>query len=568
MPHGATESDPAADNGSTWTSWGATQPTLPDSARSLLAELLGNLTPQQPAPIEQAALSKSRLTAAVRKSLVAAVGAAGVLDDDATRARHAGGQSYSDLIRRRRGDASDAPDAIVAPSSAEQVADVLRICSTAAVAVVPWGGGTSVVGGLAALDGGRRAVIALDVSQLDRLISVDPVSRTATFEPGIRTPAAEAALAKHGMSLGHVPQSFERASLGGYVVTRSSGQGSSGRGRIDDMVLGLRMATPRGELVLPVMPGSAAGPDLRRLVLGSEGTLGVVTEVTLRVRPIPKTTHYEGWVARSWEDGTRALRSLAQDGPKPDVLRLADAAETQISLALSGTVGAKKHAMDIWLRLRGVSNGCLVIVGFEGSPADIRHRRRGVRRVLRACKAVPLGATAGKSWEHNRFAGPYLRDTLLDEGVLAETLETATTWTKLPGLYAGVRDALASTLTRDGRAPLVGCHVSHVYPAGASLYFTVLAGAQPGGELEQWAVAKRSANAAIVAAEGTVTHHHAVGTVHREAAVIDLGGPDLVGVAALRAVKDCLDPAGILNPGKLLPDYPRDLDERGAKQHS
>jgi alkyldihydroxyacetonephosphate synthase len=557
MPQGAKPSDLAADNGSTWTSWGAAQPDLPESARALLGSLLGPLTPQRPAPIEQAKLAPSRATAALRKSLAMALGEDAVLVDDATRARHAGGQSYPDLVRRRAGDASDAPDAVVQPTSADHIADVLRICSKAGVAVVPWGGGTSVVGGLSAIDGGRKAVVALDVSRLDQLRSVDPISRTATFEPGIRTPAAEAALAKHGMSLGHVPQSFERASIGGYVVTRSSGQGSSGRGRIDDMVLGLRMATPAGELVLPVMPGSAAGPDLRRLVLGSEGTLGVVTEVTLRVRPTPKTTHYEGWVARNWEDGTRILRSLAQDGPKPDVLRLSDEDETRIALALSGTAGAKKQAMDSWLKLRGVSGGCLIIVGFEGSPADVRHRRRGVRRVLRATRAVGLGATAGRSWEHNRFAGPYLRDTLLDEGVLAETLETAATWTKLPGLYQGVRAALTDTLTRDGRPPLVGCHVSHVYPAGASLYFTVLAAARPGEELEQWAVAKSAANAAIVAAEGTVTHHHAVGTAHRDAAVIDLGGTDLVGVAALRAVKDCLDPAGILNPGKLLPDLPR-----------
>lgn len=556
MDEGTAQYDKSADNGSSWTSWGAIQPELARSARALLADLLGQLTPQRPLPVERAVLAPSRLPSEVRDQLVAVVGESGVIDDDAVRARHAGGQSYSDLVRRRRGDASEAPDAIVTPATADEVGDVLRICSDGQVAVVPWGGGTSVVGGLSAIDGGRRAVVALDLGRMDRLVSVDHISRTATFEPGVRTPAAEAALAAHGMSLGHVPQSFERASLGGYVVTRSSGQSSSGRGRIDDMVLGVRMATPRGELVLPTMPGSAAGPDLRRLVLGSEGTLGVVTELTLRVRPIPETTEYEGWVARSWEDGSRILRTLAQDGPKPDVLRLSDEDETRMSLALSGTTGAKKRAMDTWLRLRGVEGGCLVIVGFEGSSVDVRYRRRGVRRVLRAEKAVPLGATAGKSWEHNRFSGPYLRDTLLDEGVLAETLETATTWSKLPGLYQGVRSALTTALARDGRPPLVGCHISHVYPAGASLYFTVLAAARSGGELEQWAAAKSAANAAIVEAEGTVTHHHAVGTAHRDAVVVDLGGPDRVGIAALRAVKDCLDPAGILNPGKLLPDIP------------
>jgi alkyldihydroxyacetonephosphate synthase len=355
------------------------------------------------------------------------------------------------------------------------------------------------------------------------------------------------------MSLGHVPQSFERASLGGYVVTRSSGQASSGRGRIDDMVLGLRMATPVGELDLPTMPGSAAGPDLRRLVMGSEGTLGIVTEVTVRVRPTPEVTRYEAWAAAGWETGQRVMRRLAQDGPKPDILRLSDPDETAVSLALSGTAGVKKRAMDTWLRARDVTSPCLIIIGFEGSRSDVRRRRQEVRRILRSESTAPLGSGAGNSWAHNRFSGAYLRDTLLDTGVLAETLETATTWAQLDGLYDAVRTALRDALTRDGRPPLVGCHISHVYPAGASLYFTVLAAAVPGAELEQWATAKQAANAAIVAAHGTVSHHHAVGTAHRDVVVADLGGAEQVGITALRAVKNALDPAGILNPGKLLP---------------
>lgn len=540
-------------NGADWTSWGATRPELSNGARSMLRQLLGDLTPQQPMPIERAALAASRLDPTARAALAAIVGADGVLDDDRTRATHAGGQSYSDLIRRRRGDGSAAPDVVVAPTAAATIPALLAACTEHDLAVIPWGGGTSVVGGLEPLAGSHAATVALDLSGLDRLLSVDHVSRTATFEPGIATPAAESALAAHGLSLGHVPQSYERASLGGYVVTRSSGQGSAGRGRIDDMLLGLRMATPRGELVLPAMPGSAAGPDLRRLVLGSEGTLGVVTEVTLRVRPVPAVTEYEGWAARDWESGTRIVRRLAQDGPKPDILRLSDEPETEISLALSGTSTTKKQLMSRWLRLRGIERGCLVVLGFEGVPSDVAYRRRAVRKVLRSEGAAPLGAGAGRSWAHNRFSGPYLRDALLDLGVLAETLETATTWAQLPGLCAGVRDALVASLTCNGRPPLVGCHVSHVYPAGASLYFTVLAAARTGGEVAQWAIAKETANAAIVAAHGTVTHHHAVGLAHRDVVTTDLGGADQVGLIALRAVKAALDPAGILNPDKLLP---------------
>jgi alkyldihydroxyacetonephosphate synthase len=247
------------------------------------------------------------------------------------------------------------------------------------------------------------------------------------------------------------------------------------------------------------------------------------------------------------------MRRLAQEGPKPDIIRLSDEEETQVSLALSGTAGLKRRALDGWLRAHSIRNGCLIIVGFEGTKRDVHHRRREVRRLLRAERAVPVGNSAGTSWEHHRFAAPYLRDSLLDAGVLAETLETATTWSRLPKLYRGVRRALTDSLPHNEKPPLVGCHISHLYPTGASLYFTVLAHAETGHEIEQWSKAKHAANAAIVAAGGTASHHHAVGTVHREIVATDLGGTDGVGVEALRALKTYLDPAGILNPGKLLP---------------
>jgi alkyldihydroxyacetonephosphate synthase len=529
-----------------WTSWGDHQPALTRRMKALLRAEIGRTTAVSPAPIEAARLQPSALPSDVKARLERLLSAEAVRDDDETRARHAGGQSYTDLVRRRAGDAGDAPDAVLLPADAGQVAEILRVCTEERVAVVPWGGGTSVVGGLAAIRDGHRAVVAVDLSRLDALLSVDTTSLTATFQPGIRTPAAEAALATHGLTLGHVPQSFERASLGGYVVTRSAGQASSGVGRIDDLVVGLRMATPSGEVVLPAAAGSAAGPDLKRLVLGSEGTLGVVTEVTLRVRRLPAVTRYEGWMLPSWEAGQDAFRLLAQEGPLPDVARLSDADETRVSMAMSGTGRLTRRALSTYLRLRGVGGGCLVITGYQGEAADVRHRRHGVRRALRRAGGAPLGAKAGRAWEHGRFAGAYLRDALLDEGVLAETLETAATWTALPGLYDGVRSALRSSL---GPA-LVGCHISHGHPTGASLYFTALAAADTGREAAQWQRAKDAANDAIVAAGGTITHHHAVGTAHRDHVAAELGE---VGIAALRAVKDRLDPAGILNPGKLLP---------------
>ena len=530
-----------------WTTWADEQPELSPSTLALLEQQLGTLTPARAADIGAARLPTSALDEQVRRALEAALGSGAVRVDDEARAAHAGGQAYADLVRRRAGDAGDAPDAVLLPGDATAVSVVLRICTENKVAVVPWGGGTSVVGGLSALRGDCAAVVALDLSRLDRLLSVDETSLLATFQPGIRTPATEAALAPYGLTLGHVPQSYERASLGGYVVTRSAGQASTGYGRVDDMVAGLKLVTPIGELVLPAMPGSAAGPDLKRLVLGSEGTLGVVTEVTLRVRRTPEQRVYEGWMAPSWDAGLTALRSFAQVGPAPTIARLSDHDETRISLAMSAGGGLTRHALGAYLRLRRVREGCLLIVGYEGARDDVAHRRRCVHATLSDAGAVSLGTRAGRSWEHGRFAGPRLRDTLLDHGVVAETLETAATWSTLPDLYAAVRAALRDALGRS----LVGCHVSHLYPDGASLYFTALAAAHTGAEVEQWSTAKRAANDAIVAAGGTITHHHAVGTAHRDHVVHDLGE---LGIEALRAVKQRLDPAGILNPGKLLPD--------------
>ena len=530
----------------TWTTWADDQPTLSRATLAMLEDAVGALTPVPAAPIESARLAPSGLPTSALARLTEVLGADGVLTDDRSRAEHSGGQSYVDIVRRRHGDASAAPDAILLPADAAAVARAIKVCSDEHVAVVPWGGGTSVVGGLDSLRGDCVAVVALDLRHLDQLLSIDTESHTATFQPGIRTPAAEAALARHGFTLGHVPQSFERASLGGYVVTRSAGQASSGYGRIDDLVVGLRLSTPVGELVLPGLPGSAAGPDLRRLVLGSEGTLGVVTEVTLRMRPVPAERHYEGWMLPSWDDGVATLRALAQRRDHPDITRLSDPVETQISLSLGGSGGVTRRLLAAYLRRRQVADGCLVIVGFEGDADDVKHRRRVTRKVLRASGGASLGQRAGRAWEHGRFSGPRMRDSMLDAGVLAETLETANTWSGLAATYEQVRSALHHSL---GRA-IVGCHVSHLYETGASLYFTVLAAADPGRETAQWSAAKQAANDAIVRTGATITHHHAVGTAHRDHVAAEMGA---VGIAALEAVKERLDPAGILNPGKLIP---------------
>ncbi|WP_121437756.1 FAD-binding oxidoreductase [Actinomadura pelletieri] len=563
-----------------WSGWGDPDRAapLPEPVVALLRDLLG-VRPGETAPVALADVEvpEPRLPAEILTALARIVGDRNVRADTETRVRHTRGRSTPDLLRIRAGQASDAPDAVVLPGTHDEVVAVLRACARYRVAVVPFGGGTSVVGGLAPSGpgGAPDAFVALDLRRMDALVSIDEVSRTAVLQPGLRAPAAETLLAERGYTLGHFPQSYEWASIGGFAATRSSGQASAGYGRFDDLVVALTVATPEGDLDLGRAPRSAAGPDLRQLVLGSEGALGVITSVTVRIQPVPEARAYEGWRFASFDEGAAALRRLAQDGPLPAVLRLSDETETMVGLTdpsapgnggvQDGTPsGARPLDGGGWGLEDGGSSGarpldgggwgledggCLAVVGFEGTVGRVAERRAGVADVLRAAGGEPLGAGPGEKWERGRFDAPYLRDALLDVGAFAETVETATFWSNVPALYGAVRDALTGALSDAGTPPLVMCHISHVYPSGASLYFTVVS-AQGKDPVEHWARAKRAACEAIVDAGGTISHHHGVGTDHRDWYAREIGP---LGAAVLRAVKDRVDPAGILNPGVLVP---------------
>ncbi|MGX1316298.1 alkyldihydroxyacetonephosphate synthase [Streptomyces calvus] len=524
-----------------WNGWGdpARATSLPDTVTGLLRDLLGVRPPEaEPLALEDIDVPADPLAPAAHRALAAALGdAAHVRTDAETRVRHTRGKSTPDLLRIREGDVSAVPAAVLLPAGHDEVLAVLRVCAEHGLPVVPFGGGTSVVGGLAPARHG--AFVALDLRRMDRLLDLDPVSRTATLQPGLRAPRAEALLAEHGFTLGHFPQSYEWATIGGFAATRSSGQASAGYGRFDEMVLSLTLATPEGTLDTGRAPRSAAGPDLRQLVLGSEGAFGVITSVTVRVRPVPRTRVYEGWNFPSFAQGATALRRLAQDGPRPTVLRLSDETETLIGLAQPDAIGSGTPQ----------SAGCTAVAGYEGTEEDTAYRREHAAAVLRECGGTPLGEEPGRRWADGRYSAPYLRDALLDAGAFVETLETATFWSRVPELYAAVRDALTATLTEAGTPPLVMCHISHVYENGASLYFTVVS-AQGEDAVAHWTRAKHAANEAILAAGGTISHHHGVGTDHRDWYVREAGP---LGIDALRAVKRRLDPAGLLNPGVLLP---------------
>jgi alkyldihydroxyacetonephosphate synthase len=552
-----------------WWGWGdpAHPSVLSGRALQLLRETVG-LSPhlRPPVALDAVALPASRLGEAELDSLRAILGSEGLRVDHAERVRHAAGKGYLDLLDIRAGAPRDAPDAVALPNGHPQLRALLELAARESLAVVPFGGGTSVVGGVQPIAGDHPAVIALDTSRMSAVHELDRESRIVTVAAGIRAPDLERHLAAHGLTLGHYPQSFEYVSLGGCVATRSAGQASSGYGSIAKMLLGLRLSAPAGDIDLPPIPATAAGPGLRELLVGSEGTLGVIHEISLRVRLAPETRIGEGVFFASFQAGLRALRTLAQEHAMPEVARLSDPRETWLSLALadSGGAGSAGHARErltgelkqrlgrAYLGLRGFGEAatgrCLAILAFEGHPEEVEVRRARARRLVRAHGGLLVGRSPGAAWRKGRFQAPYLRDELLTHGVMVETIETATRWSNMSRLHAAVTAAIERALDVQGTPGIVMCHVSHLYETGASLYFTYIARQREGAESEQWSAVKRAAGDAILAHGGTITHHHAVGVDHAPWLAREIGD---TAIAAIAAVKAELDPAAIMNPGKL-----------------
>jgi len=468
--------------------------------------------------------------------------------DTHTRILHAYGKSYRDLIRLRRGDISNPPDAVVFPATEEQIARVLHYCAQNDIVVIPFGGGTSVVGGIEARD--ERVTLSLDLAHLNRVISMDEISQTATIQAGILGPDLERELNARGFTLGHLPQSFEFSTLGGWIATRGAGLTSTGYGKIEALTQSIRVATPHGIIETRNVPASATGPSLLQLLIGSEGTLGVITSATMRIRRLPKTKDYRALLFKSFSDGVAAIRAMMQSGIVPAVVRLSDEDETRSFFAMrEESAGWKELVQRIGLRFlaaRGYSfeNGALMILGFEDDP----NAKRGVA-VCKAYGAFDLGHGIANAWLRDRYETPYWRDGLLDRGVMVDTLETATTWANLEQLHkalaATIRDATQAT----GSPALVMTHVSHCYRDGASLYVTFLARMSTDQAIRQWETIKRAATECIVAKGGTLSHHHGIGYEHAAWMSREHGA---IGMDALRALKRALDPKNVMNPGKWL----------------
>ncbi|PIQ25497.1 hypothetical protein COW36_20850 [bacterium (Candidatus Blackallbacteria) CG17_big_fil_post_rev_8_21_14_2_50_48_46] len=519
---------------------------------------LQSLSPTPACPLENLEVPASRLNPAQAQALAKILDPWQVKSDLRERVLHARGRSLPDLLDLRSGTLQDLPDAVVYPRNARQIQALLEFAHSEKLALVPFGGGSSVVGGVqASCRADQAGVLSLDLSLMQHLLEIDEVSLTMTAEAGIYGPELEEKLQARGYTVGHTPQSFEFSTLGGWIAARGAGDRSNRYGKVEDMLVAAKVLTPQGEWLLPALPASAAGPDLRQVLAGSEGILGVIAEATLKIHPLPPAQDARGFLFRNFLSGLEALRQLVQRGAPTAMLRLSDEAETQFLFRFRKKAGPDplpQRLIKQYLASQGYTqHPALLLAGQEGEQTEVQNWARQTSKQLKAHGAFALGPKAAESWHKSRYSTPYLRDTLLDHGIAVETLETACEWRKLPALYQALKDTLQTQIDQglktSGSQGFVMTHISHCYPDGASLYFTFAFPLLPGQEREQYQAIKTAACETIVAQGATLSHHHGIGRDHAPWLQAEKGD---LGMALLRQMRKTLDPEGILNPGKLL----------------
>jgi alkyldihydroxyacetonephosphate synthase len=491
--------------------------------------------PEAPVALEQLELAPARVVAPASLAQISS-------SDDHARASHSLGKSYADVVHGFRGRFDHPPDFVVHPREETELTRILEWCSEERVAAIAYGGGTSVVGGVSADVGpSYNGAISVDLRRLDRVLEVDPVSRAARIQGGASGPGLEGQLAEHGLTLRHFPQSFEFSTLGGWIATRAAGHFATVWTHIEDFVESVRAITPAGVWASRRLPGSGAGVSPDRMLAGSEGTLGLITEAWVRVQPRPSHRRSAGVRFHSFLDGAQCVREISQSGLNPANCRLLDAGEARLTMAADGS-----HA--------------LLVLGFESTDHAVEE---SMERALAIC--AEHGGVAPEhrgrserdavgSWREAFLGAPYVRDALVALGVLSETFETAITWERFPSFHERV-SATAEQAVREqcGTTGHVFCRFTHIYPDGPAPYFTVLAPARRGEEADQWAAIKLAVSDVILAEGGTITHHHAVGRDHRP--WYDRQRPEPF-AEALRAAKMVVDPRGIMNPGVLIDPLP------------
>ncbi len=468
------------------------------------------------------------------------------------RLRHSRGQSLPDWLALRSGNIGIFPDAVAHPTTDEEVRSLLSFAKNTGAVVIPYGGGTSVVGHITP-PGDGRPVLTMDMGRMNRLINFEPESRIATFGAGTAGPELEAQLRALGYTLGHFPQSFEFSTLGGWVATRSSGQQSLFYGRIEHMFAGGRMESPEGAMEIPTFPASSAGPDLREIVLGSEGRLGIMTQIKVRVQPLPEIERFYVLFFPDWETGIEAVRHAAQETTALSMVRLSNPAETETQLALSGH-RSLTDLLGRYLSWRGAGDQrCMLTFGLTVSGTGYRRELNRIRSLFKQAYGGPIGRYLGRKWQENRFLVPYLRNSLWEKGYGVDTLETATDWQNVVLLVEAIESAMRRVSDRHDIPIHCFTHLSHLYPQGASIYTTfIFPAAQTYDETHRfWVELKHAASLAIVENGGTISHQHGVGTDHALYLSKEKGE---LGIRAIKALCRAFDPDGIMNPSKLAGD--------------
>ncbi|PPE72834.1 FAD-binding oxidoreductase [Solimonas fluminis] len=525
-----------------WNGWGddAEHNPLGEDALAFLKERVGETRPNRDASLEQALaqVPASRLPQST------------VFGTDARlRMLHARGQSFPDWIAMKSGRFGPVADGVALPSSHDEAAEALAEAQRLGALVIPYGGGTSVAGHLD-VPAGDRPVVNISLERMNRLVDVDAECQLARIGAGTPGPMVEAQLARYGFLLGHFPQSYEYSTVGGWVVTRSSGQQSYRYGRIEQMFAAGRLATPRGELRVGGHPASSAGPDLREAVLGSEGRFGLLTDVTVRVRPLPQQESFHSVFFPSWDAGLQAVRAIVQADVPLSMLRMSNEVETETQLRLAGHPEMIKW-LQRYLGVRGIGPGqCMLVFGVTGTLAEARRMRRDALAIAKRHRGVHVGKTIGKGWAKNRFRGPYLRNSLWEAGYSADTVETAINWNRATPMMRAIEQAAHDVLGAQGERVHAFTHLSHVYRQGCSIYSTLVfrSTGTPEADYERWQKLKTRLSETIVAQGGTISHQHGVGRDHAPYLPAEKGE---LGMDLIRAMAREFDPAGIMNPGKL-----------------
>lgn len=505
--------------------------------------------------LEDVKLPDAQINERFTTRLKSFLGPSQIASDRKERVIHTYGKGFRDLFRLQHGLASGAPDLVVYPESERHVCLTLRAAAETDAVVIPFGGGSNIAGCLERMDSGRMTV-SLDMRRMRRVLEVDSKSCTTRIEAGVFGPDLEEQLRAEGMTLGHFPDSFLHSTLGGWIATRSAGMQSDRYGKIEDMVMALRMVTPDGVLTTRSVPKSSNGIDVNHICIGSEGTLGVITEATMRVHPRPQMRVVHGYLFPEFEGGVEAIYECVRHECVPAMVRLNDPDKTALSLAfrppssrLSDLAGS---VFKTYLRARGFEapRTCLMLTAFEGNQKSTARQLSEVQSIYRRFGGVSMGSTAGKSFEATKYDFPHIRDYLLDRNVTTDVSETSTVWSNILPLYRGTMSALRASVLGSGVRPWAGCHVSHTYQTGASLYFTFGFRQNAGHEMEQYLSAKRAVQQSFIDCGATLSHHHAVGTEHLPWLAADISP---IGINAVGAIKRALDPGNVLNPGRLQP---------------